>query len=525
LALTDLIEMNTRFTLLVLALIAMVFPLKMNGQGVVSSAKITVSSGTVMSISGGGFTNNSGGGVTNNGEMQLDGDWANNDGFGVFGSAPTAGLVTMNGGSQAIGGSNATNFYDLAVVAAGGGDKTMNVDVNVFDVLTLNTHEMILNSNDLTLENSSTGALAGSGGIVSETGGTLSNLRWNIGNNVGNYTIPFETTSGIAINFGYNITSAGTGTANPYKQFATYPTDNSNSVWPPGVTHVTDDYNVPSHFWVTDRFWVIDNDITPVNHSVYPQIEYDFVFNPADNVGSNLITEANLVAQRFNDVENKWLDWLYSDYASGGSVTVDLANSLDYFKTWTLVDDSDPLPVELAKFDGQCNSGEINLTWTTWTESQNEYFTVERSGDGEHFEMVDIVEGAGNSNQAVTYNIKDKAAYGGTSYYRLKDTDVRGEENYSEVIAVTCEGSGNEFSLLNAYENQNGLIIDFTASQNEPYKITLMDSRGRELLIESSNAYEGYNQIALPVIDLARGVYILKLTNSKKQFGKRILLN
>ena len=81
--LLDLIEMNTRFTLSILALIAMVFPLTMNGQGVVNSAKITVSSGTVLSISGGGFTNNTGGGVTNNGEMQLDGDWANNDGGAV----------------------------------------------------------------------------------------------------------------------------------------------------------------------------------------------------------------------------------------------------------------------------------------------------------------------------------------------------------------------------------------------------------------------------------------------------------
>ncbi|MFT4681418.1 MAG: hypothetical protein ACI9YU_001264, partial [Flavobacteriales bacterium] len=235
----EYIDMNTRYTFSILAAFAMVSPLTMSGQGVVNSAKITVSSGTVMTITSGGFTNNSGGGVTNSGEMQLDGDWANNDGSGVFGATPTTGLVTMNGGAQTIGGSNATNFYNLTSPAAATGDITLAVDANVYNVATLTTHEMILNSNDLTLENSSTGALAGSGGIVSETSGTLSNLRWNIGTNTGSYVVPFETAGGVAINFGYNVTNAGTisTSSDTYKEFATYSTNTNsmNTPWPVDV--------------------------------------------------------------------------------------------------------------------------------------------------------------------------------------------------------------------------------------------------------------------------------------------------
>ncbi|MFT4681602.1 MAG: hypothetical protein ACI9YU_001451, partial [Flavobacteriales bacterium] len=332
-----------------------------------------------------------------------------------------------------------------------------------------------------------------------------------------------------AINFGYNVTNAGTisTSSDTYKEFATYSTNTNsmNTPWPVDVSHLTDDYTQASHNLVTDRFWIIDNGVTPLNFSAYPQIEYDFVFDPADNGGSNSITEANLVAQRFNDVDDKWLDWLYSANASGGSVSVSLANELDYFKTWTLVDDSDPLPIELASFDGQCGSDEIALSWTTWTETKNDFFTLERSADGINFEIVDIIDGAGNSNEAITYDFKDNSGYGGTSYYRLKDTDLRGEESYSEVIAVTCEGTGNEFDLLNAYENHDRLIIDFTAGLNEPYKITLMNARGRIMMDELHNAYEGYNQVVLPISDLATGVYVVQLTNSKKQFGKRVVLN
>ena len=526
--------MNKLFTLTILGFAALLIPFTMNGQGVVNTAKITVNSGTVMTITNGGFTNNSGGGVTNNGEMQVDGDWTNNDTQEVFGTAPTAGLVTLNGGAQTIGGTNTTNFYNLT--ATGTGDKTLDVDTDVENVATLTGNDMILNTNDLTLESSSTGAITGTGGIVSETAPSAGygNLVWNIGNNTGNYVVPFKTSGGTDIAFGYDITNAGAGsTANSYKSFATYPTNNENTwtgaTWtdlPTDVTHLTDDYQQASHYWVMDRFWIIDNDATG-NYTTYPQIEYDFLYDFAtDAAGSNIITEANLMAQRFNDNNNTWLDWLYSPNASGGSVTVNLANQQDYFKVWTLVDDSDPLPIELAKFEGQCYDGEVKVTWTTWTESRNDFFTLERSGDGEHFEMVDVIDGAGNSNQAITYTIDDVSAYGGTSYYRLKDTDVRGNENYSEVIAVTCESSGNTFDLLNAYQNGNGrLVIDFTAGENEPYNVTLMDPTGRIIIAESNNAYEGYNQVLLPVLDLARGAYIVKLSNDKTQFGRRVMLN
>lgn len=502
-------------------------------QGITNSGgKISVASGTVLTINSGGFTNLTNGEVDNQGEIELDGDWTNNDAGGVFGASPTTGLVTLDGGGQTIGGTAQTNFYNLT--AAGSGDKTLNVNTSVENVATLTTHEIILNSNDLTLENSSTGAITGSGGIVSETAPSsgYGRLVWNIGNSTGTYAIPFETSGGTAITFGYDVQNAGAGsTANAYKSFATYPTNdlntNTGATWtdlPTGVQHLTDDFQDPSHWWVMDRFWVIDNDAQG-NYTTYPQIEYDFVYDPNDILAPNHITEANLVAQRYNSGSNQWLDWLYSDPASGGSVTVDLANQEDFYAVWTLVDDSDPLPIELAQFDGDCDASSIEITWTTWTESKNDYFTLERSSNGEDFEIVDVIDGGGTTNEATTYSYTDLTPYAGTSYYRLKDTDIHGKSDYSDVIAVSCHSDGNDFALINAYDNDQDLVIEFTAGQNEPYDITLMDSRGRQLTARSNRAYDGYNKITLPTVDLARGIYVITLSNGTESFGKRVMLN
>jgi hypothetical protein len=40
------------------------------------------------------------------------------------------------------------------------------------------------------------------------------------------------------------------------------------------------------------------------------------------------------------------------------------------------------LPVEFNQFTVNCNNSESNLKWSTFTESNNDYFTIERSSDG-----------------------------------------------------------------------------------------------------------------------------------------------
>lgn len=544
--------------LLLLAFCMLVFSIE-NGhtQGVVNNgAKINIASSTFFNIDNGGFTNESGGEVTNAGTMQVEGDWENNDAGGVF--ATNNGTVELDGGAQNITGSEPTDFYTLFV--EGSGHKTMNgVDANVYNVLNLNGRSLRLASNNLNVENSAPGAVTGSGKIISETGpasGGYGVVRWNIGTNTGNYVIPFGTdaASPADLSFGYNITTAG-GPSSNYKTFATYVTDSENSFtgtnitvnplnsqWtdlPTTVTNLTDDYIQAAHYWTVDRFWIIDEEnLGPLagGYAGTPRFEYQFKYADAEIAAPNHITEANLMAQRWNHNLNKWGDWLYGVPAvitTPGTNTTAIQIGLDpgtvaedLYPVWTLVDNSDPLPIELVRFVAQCDGDEILVRWTTWTETNNDFFTLERSLNGTDFEMVDVVEGAGNSNQPISYEISDYTPYSGTSYYRLKDTDFAGKATYSDVIAVTCGEGGTDFNFVNAYEvNNTDIVVQFTGNENEDYTILLYDAAGKRVLDHNGVSVGGMNKIQLPTGDIAKGIYIINLTNNVKNFSKRVLLH
>lgn len=526
-------------------------------QGIVNNgAKINVASGTYLNVDNGGFTNETGGEVTNAGIMQVEGDWENNDNGGVF--TANTGTVELDGAAQNITGSEPTDFNIL--VTEGTGHKTLaGVDANVYNTLNLNGQSLRLNTNSVAIENSATAAVTGTGKVISETGpasGGYGTLRWNIGTNTGNYTIPFGTDAATPadLSFDYNITTAG-GPSSPYKTFATYVTDSENSFtgpnittnpapgsWtdlPTGVQHLTDDYIQASHYFVVDRFWIIDaNNIGDGagGYSGTPRFEYQFKYDQSEVAAPNHIDETQLVAQRYNHVLDKWGDWLYGVPAvindpANNEVTIQIgldASTVgeDLYSVWTLVDNSDPLPIELVQFDGDCRGDGTVLSWTTWTETNNDFFTLERSLDGTNFEIVDIVEGAGNSNQPLTYSIKDESPYSGTTYYRLKDTDFAGKSSYSDVIAITCGDDENDFNFVNAYDvDQTDLVVEFTANDNEKYNIMLFDAAGKRVLDHSGVGVDGMNKVRIPAGELARGIYIVNLSNEVKNYSKRVMLN
>ena len=83
---------------------------------------------------------------------------------------------------------------------------------------------------------------------------------------------------------------------------------------------------------------------------------------------------------------------------------------------------SGALPVLLSSFTATVNNDKVFLDWTTQTETNNKYFTIERSADGVNFNLSGKVNGAGNSANTNTYRLIDYAPLPGINYYRLSQT-------------------------------------------------------------------------------------------------------
>lgn len=96
-----------------------------------------------------------------------------------------------------------------------------------------------------------------------------------------------------------------------------------------------------------------------------------------------------------------------------------------------------PLPIELKDF--KVSKGEnrtVFVDWSTASEKNNDYFTVEKSKSGKLWIEVERVQGAGNSITEINYQLEDENPFLGISYYRLKQTDFDGKEEISAVKSV-----------------------------------------------------------------------------------------
>ena len=102
---------------------------------------------------------------------------------------------------------------------------------------------------------------------------------------------------------------------------------------------------------------------------------------------------------------------------------------------------SGPLPIELLHFSAKLENDGVLLEWATAAEMDNDYFTIERSSDGVHYEVVATLPGAGYSNKVLRYRHYDKIQVESTLYYRLRQTDFNGAFSLSPMQAVSPENA------------------------------------------------------------------------------------
>ena len=85
------------------------------------------------------------------------------------------------------------------------------------------------------------------------------------------------------------------------------------------------------------------------------------------------------------------------------------------------------LPIELLYFKGSEYNSDNILHWSTASENNNDYFTIEKTKDGIDWEVVNREHGAGNSSNQLYYSSADENIESIINYYRLKQTDYDGK--------------------------------------------------------------------------------------------------
>lgn len=178
---------------------------------------------------------------------------------------------------------------------------------------------------------------------------------------------------------------------------------------------------------------------------------------------------------------------------------------------------TNPLPVELINFSGErVNDIEIALSWTTASETNNNYFEVQRLVDGE-FQTIGIVDGSGNSNEEICYEYVDYNVNSNVQYYRLKQVDFDGAFEYSNVIRVNEVLNTKENITIypNPVKDELNITLDF---KGVILKLILIDISGKESLVGFDLLCDGDTKLKIPIYKIENGIYMLKFMTTDGDF-------
>lgn len=161
------------------------------------------------------------------------------------------------------------------------------------------------------------------------------------------------------------------------------------------------------------------------------------------------------------------------------------------------------LPIELAEFFATPVNNQVRLSWKTETELNNDFFTLERSPDGETWETIKTVKAAGNSQTPLLYSAIDEQPLWGTSYYRLSQTDFNGEKTTYDMRSLYREKSiHSEDQPLIAVPNPTSGKITIEGSEDEIGEIRIVTLLGQDVTSAISiNRFSTYVELDLSALE------------------------
>jgi hypothetical protein len=365
----------------------------------------------------------------------------------------------------------------------------------------------------------------GSNGMMMET--EYSVTQYNLGTATTNITLPYLSSALESFPLTVSSITAGIGAGNiqfSSKKAPTRATGWDNAAYmPSGVTNMQGAAGVPDNSaYSIDRFWIID----PQGYVLKPAVTLGFTYINAEGAanGSNTLTLANLLAQRWNTTLGTWVDYYPQGTNATGGTTGTVTNvvvpALDFFRTWTLNDLTAPLPIDLISYSGACDAGKISLQWKTASETNSNYFTLERSTDGSIFQFVTTVKAAGNSSQTLQYSYADDVTGSGPVYYKLSETDFDGTQKTFQLIDVASCGSLPKESVT-VYSGKDGPTLEFYSLTEQTLLAKTYDFAGRLVSCQSLNAGIGSNSYNLNQT-IPNGIYLFVLKTQNTTFSKRI---
>jgi hypothetical protein len=170
------------------------------------------------------------------------------------------------------------------------------------------------------------------------------------------------------------------------------------------------------------------------------------------------------------------------------------------------------LPVELMDFQADLQpDNSVQLSWATFTETNHDFFVLEKRHENGTFFPIGNISGAGNSDEVQTYAWTDRTDHGHVNYYRLRMVDINGNSSFSNVIEVEVEKT----SSVSLYPSPTRGMVYLQSMTAGRQSVFISDITGK-LLLQKVVHFTSADE--LPSIDLsgfADGVYFIQILDGE----------
>ena len=172
------------------------------------------------------------------------------------------------------------------------------------------------------------------------------------------------------------------------------------------------------------------------------------------------------------------------------------------------------VPVEFATFSATSVGADVQLNWSTASETNNKGFFVERKSTSGEFASVGFIDGSGTTTLVKEYSFIDKGVGVGTYTYRLKQVDFDGTSDYSKAVEVDVTAP-NTFALNQNFPNpfNPSTKISFSLATDAKVTLSVYNVLGQEVATLVNGAMSaGVHSVNFDASSLVSGLYIAKIT-------------
>ncbi len=463
--------------------------------------------------------------TSSTGTINITGNWINSGTFN-----PNNGNISFTGGNAQTITCSAGEVFNNLTIQKSSNEVVLNNDITVTSTLALTSGNIRIGSQNLTLGTTTTNA------IVNPA--TVTNASYIIADGTG-LVKQFVNSVGASATKNVNLYSFPIGDAVNFTPCAIHlksaTTLNSGAFITANVT----DARIPGT-WTTNyptylsRYWTIEPCVTGLlDGFVYES--YVYYIPIPDGSGGDMVGSGTIMPCKENVSTGIWQDALPGEMSDVDIPTAlgvdrhefrwDGRTSFSRFSGRSGV----ALPIELISFKAKyTGKNTVSLKWSTASETNNDYFQVERASDGIEFNPILNVNGAGSSTKTLTYSTSDNEPLSGISYYRLKQVDYDGQFSYSEIVSVEIKNLNEEFKF-NAFPNpSNGsdLKYNLKAKRGETIDLTIIDMSGKEIYHTQVNVED--DREMQYVLDqnliLKPGVYFIVATSEQNSIREKLVV-